>query len=269
MSYKVKLNVFEGPFDLLVFLIENAEMSIYDINISEIVEQYLAYIEQMKEMEIAVGTEFMVLAASLIEIKSKMLLPRMTQEGEEGIYEDPRTELVERLLEYKKFKAAAAMLEESEEYMANIYEKPQDDLSMYTDQPDEYLQMGIDQFVNAFNAFIYRKKKVEEVHRRYTRLERQRVSIEQRIAHIKSFFTGEDARDSVTFTELVEDKKQDRYSIVVTFTSILEMAKSRALDIRQKRNFEEIVVTRGENLESFDAAAAADQDIKEGSNNGK
>ena len=263
MSYKVRLKAFEGPFDLLVFLIENAQMSIYDINVSEIVEQYLEYVEQMKQMEVSVATEFMVLAASLIEIKSKMLLPRMNQDGDVVLDEDPRTELVEKILEYKKFKAAAAMLQESEEYMLNVYEKPQDDLTEYTDSPDEYLKMGIDQFVSAFNAFLYRKKKVEEVQKHYTRLERQRVSIEQRIAHIKSFFLGESPKKSVTFTELIEDKKQDRYSIVVTFTSILEMAKSRAIGVRQKSNFDEIVVTRGENLESFDAGAAAEQELAE------
>ena len=102
--YKVKLQSFEGPFDLLVYLIENAEMSIYDIRISEITTQYLDYIRQMEEQEINVAQEFMVLAASLIEIKSRMILPRSFDEGEEVVEEDPRKELVQRIIEYKKFK---------------------------------------------------------------------------------------------------------------------------------------------------------------------
>ena len=158
MSYKVKLDVFEGPFDLLVYLIENAEMSIYDINVSEIVAQYVDYIEKMKEMDIPVATEFMVLAASLIEIKSKMLLPRINSDGDEVTAEDPRTELVQKLLEYKRFKAAAAMLSESEEYMQRIFEKPQEDISEYVNQPDEYLKMDISQVVSAFNLFLSKKK---------------------------------------------------------------------------------------------------------------
>lgn len=261
MSYKVKLNIFEGPFDLLVYLIENAQMNIYDINVAEIVEQYLEYIDEMESREIAVAAEFMVLAASLIEIKSKMLLPRVSVDGDMLAVEDPRTELVEKLLEYKRFKAAAAMLSDAEEYALRVYEKPQEDISMYTEQPDEYLQMDIDQFVNAFNLFLYRKKKVEDVRRHYTRLERQKVSIEQKILYIKAFFARVN-RTSVTFDELVEEGG-DKYNKVVTFTSLLEMAKSKAVGLKQKANFEKIVITKGNTLNEFDAAAAAAAQIKE------
>ena len=89
MSYKVKINIFEGPFDLLVYLIENARMSIYDISVSEITTQYLDYIEEMKRTDVLMASEFMVLAATLIDIKSKMLLPRMVMDGDSGDYEDP------------------------------------------------------------------------------------------------------------------------------------------------------------------------------------
>ena len=100
MSYRVKLNVFEGPFDLLVYLIEHAQMNIYDINITDITRQYLDYIDDMKNADIAVSSEFMVLASALLEIKSRMLLPRPTTGGgEESMMEDPRTELVSKLLD--------------------------------------------------------------------------------------------------------------------------------------------------------------------------
>ena len=103
MRYKVKTNIFEGPFDLLVYLIENARMSIYDIKVSEITAQYIKHIEEMEKMDVLLASEFMVLAATLIDIKSKMLLPKQIDEEESGIGEDPRTELVQKLIVYKKF----------------------------------------------------------------------------------------------------------------------------------------------------------------------
>ncbi|MBR5489229.1 MAG: segregation/condensation protein A, partial [Firmicutes bacterium] len=144
MSYKVKLQTFEGPFDLLVYLIENAQMSIYDIKISEITSQYLAYIQTMQETDVYVASEFMVLASALIEIKSKMILPRMVDATGGGVVEeDPRTELVQRLLEYKRFKQAAEILAEQEERCSHIYEKPQEDISAYLEEPDEYLRLDL------------------------------------------------------------------------------------------------------------------------------
>ena len=126
MSYRVRLNVFEGPFDLLVYLIEHAQMSIYDIRIAEITEQYIQYISAMQDADINVSTEFMVLAAELLEIKSKMLLPRMKPQEEGGTYEDPRTELVQRLQEYKMFKEISRMLEEQYEQTAARLENVDD-----------------------------------------------------------------------------------------------------------------------------------------------
>ena len=154
MSYKVSLQTFEGPFDLLVYLIENAQMSIYDIKIAEITKQYMEYIETMKSMDVLVATEFMVLAATLIDIKSKMLLPRTATIDGTYIDEDPRSELVERLLEYKKYKKGADFLKEKEELMSMVYEKPQEDISAYLEEPDEYLALDIKQFASAFELFL-------------------------------------------------------------------------------------------------------------------
>ena len=142
MSYKVRLHSFEGPFDLLVYLIENARMDIYDIRISEITEQYIEYVNEIKKTDVAAATEFMVLAATLIDIKSRMILPR-PKPLEGGDYEeDPRSALVEKLLEYRRFKECAEMLKEREELTALIYEKPQEDISEYTDSPDELLRLS-------------------------------------------------------------------------------------------------------------------------------
>lgn len=113
MGYRVKIDIFEGPFDLLVYLIEHAQMSIYDIKISEITDQYMAYVGDMNKADVNISSEFMTLAAALIEIKSKMLLPRsVPQEGSGDVSEDPRTELVAKLVEYKRFKTISELLED-------------------------------------------------------------------------------------------------------------------------------------------------------------
>ena len=244
MSYKVKLQAFEGPFDLLVYLIENAEMSIYDIRISEITGQYLDYIRKMREMDVYVATEFMVLASALIEIKSKMILPRMAPGGEMLIEEDPRSELVARLLEYKKYKRAAELLEEREEAASRIYEKPQEDISAYLEQPDEYLNLDLRQFANAFRLFLEKKQRVETVKRHYTRVERERAKMEERISYITNLLRH-GIGQVFHFKEFIINKK-DKYDVVVTFMSLLEMIKNRIVIAEQTTTYGDIRVSAGE-----------------------
>ena len=247
MSYKVRLQSFEGPFDLLVYLIENAQMNIYDIEISSITGQYLDYIKVMKEMDIAVSTEFMVLASSLIEIKSKMLLPRISEAGEDVVEDDPRRELVSRILEYKKYKRAAEILKEQEESASRIFEKPQEDISRFLEQPDEYLSLDLKQFAGAFTAFIQRKHKIESVRRHYTRIERERFSVESRMNHIVSTIRSKLGK-LFSFKELIVDRK-DRYDVVVTFISLLEMAKQRIIKVEQKSIYGNIEIGAGERID--------------------
>ena len=247
MSYRVRLNVFEGPFDLLVYLIEHAQMSIYDIRISEITDQYVEYIRQMKEADINVSTEFMVLAAELLEIKSKMLLPRSApNEDGETAYEDPRTELVARLREYKLFKELSHMLEERYEETAARLEKPQEDLTEFTGEPDEYLTLDMDQFTAAFEAFLQRKKNLEEIRAHHIRSEKQRITTELRMNEIRSFFRDRGEREA-DFRDLVPHR-DDRYDISVTFSSVLEMVKQHRLEAEQEKLFGDITVTATDEL---------------------
>lgn len=247
MGYRVKLNVFEGPFDLLVYLIEHARMSIYDIKISEITNQYMSYVKDMRDADVAVSSEFMVLAAALLEIKSKMLLPRtVSDDGEEELLEDPRTELVEKLVEYKKFKAISEMLEKRAEETAMLLEKPQEDLSEYTGEPDEYLSLDIEQFKTAFERFLNRKKKLDEIRAHHRRTEKQRITTEIRIEDIKEFFRQHPSGEA-DFRELIK-KKDDRYDTAVTFSSVLEMMKQRRLDAHQQFIYGDITVTATEHL---------------------
>lgn len=250
MSYKVKLQSFEGPFDLLVYLIENAQMSIYDIEISKITSQYMAYLEAMQEMDIAVSTEFMVLASSLIEIKSKMILPRISESGEEVIDEDPRTELVTKLLEYKKFKKAAEILQQQEEVCSRIFQKPQEDISVYLEQPDEYLSLDLKQFAGAFSSFVERKQRVEAVRKQYTRIRRDKASMESRISYILGKVRKK-LGQVFDFRELIVDK-EDKYDIIVSFMSVLEMAKERVINVKQKVTYGNIEIESGERINEGD-----------------
>ena len=259
MSYRVKINIFEGPFDLLVYLIEHARMSIYDIKVSEITTQYMEYINKMQEEDVNLASEFMVLAAQLLEIKSKMLLPRTTIDEEgETVYEDPRTELVAKLKEDKKYKAISAMLEERREIAAATLEKPQEDLAEYTNEPDEYLILDSVQFKNAFEAFLQRKKKLEEIKAHHIRTEKQRITTEARMTNIKTFFNAMPIGQRANFNELVE-KQGDKYDISVTFSSVLEMMKERRLDADQKKLFGDIEVYATEHL--------MDEVVEEGTEN--
>lgn len=254
MGYRVKLNLFEGPFDLLVYLIEHAQMSVYDISISEITDQYMRYVEDMKNADISVSSEFMVLAAALLEIKSKMLLPRsVAEDGTADIMEDPRTELVAKLVEYKRFKAISEMLEARGREAAMYLEKPQEDLAEYTGEPDEYLSLDLDKFKSAFELFLQRKKKLEEIRAHPRRSEKQRITTEARMESISDFFRNHDT-DETNFKNLVQDKT-DLYDVAVTFSSVLEMIKARRLDADQKYIFGDITVKATQHI--FDAKGDA------------
>lgn len=248
MGYKVKIKAFEGPFDLLVYLIESAKMDIYDIKVSEITEQYLDYIGMMQELEVQLASEFMVLAAQLIEIKSKMLLPRISPEGEEIKVEDPRTDLVERLLEYKRFKKASDLFAELEEAGNRVYEKPQDDLSMYANEPEEILNFDAKQFMNAFESFLDKKKKVYEIKKNYENVKRKKITAEARVEFIRHLFEV-DPNKTYTFSKTVSDVN-DKYDVALSFTSIMEMVKQRQVNAEQKTLFGEILVSKGDNFDN-------------------
>lgn len=247
MSYRVKLKSFEGPFDLLVYLIENAQMDIYDISIAEITSQYISYIEELRRRDVNIASEFMVLASALLEIKSRMLLPGREPDSESGSsIEDPRTELVQKLLEYKRFRNISEMLERRFDDTAMYLAKPQEDLAEYTGEPDEYLTLDIDKFREAFEQFLVRRKRIEEIRAHHRRTEKQRLTTELRMEDIKNFFR-DSGKSKAEFAELVQ-KKDDRYDIAVTFSSLLEMMKERRLDAEQQYIYGNITVTPTDTL---------------------
>lgn len=251
MAYRVRLRQFDGPFDLLVYLIENSRMDIYDIKISEITSQYIEFLGTMQDMNVEVSSDFLVLAAELVKIKSQMLLPRAPQDISAGEpEEDPRERLVSQILEYQKCRRAGEALAECYDRAARSFEKPCDDISQYVNNPEVYLDLDTDDLAKAFNSFLSRKHRIEEARRRYTRLERDRETMQNRMLMIRDIFRSREADgqpDSVDFRRLIP-KKSDvsgRYETVVSFTSMLEMMRERYLDADQEYNFGDITVKRG------------------------
>ena len=244
MAYRIRLNTFEGPFDLLVYLIERADMSIYDIQISAITRQYLEHIRKMEENDIAVSSEFLVLAATLIEIKSKMLLPRINEDGTEA--EDPRTDLSKKLALYVRFKKAAALLEDQREFARLKLQKPQEDLLEFTGEPDVYLHMEMESFINAFKAFIHRRIKGEELERMQARIDRERQSFDKKVTLIEKALAAarKIKQKIIKFRELLS-KEPDRADHVLTLLVLLEMASNGSLKMKQKECFGEIDVVIG------------------------
>ena len=245
--YKVRVDKFEGPFDLLIYLLENARMDIYDIKVAEITEQYIGYLKEMEDLDVEVDTEFIVLAAVLIRLKSRMLLPRINEAGEIEIIEDPRIELRGRLLEYMRIKKAAEMLMAAEEFNLAVHEKPAEDMSVYLENPDEILQVSDEQMVNAFIQFLTRKRKVEEVTRRYSRVRRRKETIESRINEMTEILERKfrEGNGKVLFFDLLPEKP-DRYDITLSFMSLLSMIKNQGYDAEQNENFGDIKVIKRE-----------------------
>ena len=240
MAYKVKLAAFEGPFDLLVYLIEHNKMNIYDIQVSEITAQYLEFINEAKEQNISVAQEFMVLAAELIELKSAMLLPREVLDEETGELEDPRKQLVAKILEYKQFKEMASFLQEQAEVTSHMRSKPQEDLSVYTGETEEILTGDMDSFAKAFMLFLTRKQRLEEMHKTYERIARAKMSLENKVHQIIDFFK---AKKTVMFSEMIEGDDSP-FNRVITFLSVLELLKQHSLRAEQPKRFGDIKVEK-------------------------
>jgi segregation and condensation protein A len=241
MEYNVKLDAFEGPLDLLLHLINRFEIDIYDIPMAEITEQYLLYIRTMQELELDVASEYLVMAATLLAIKSKMLLPQheeMNEELEDVVEEDPREELVERLIEYKKYKEAAKELKERERERGQIFTKPPSDLSDYSQEIEACgadLQVTVYDMLGAFHKLLRRKKLQKPLS---TKIAREEISIEQRMDEIREKIIS--SNRAVYFEELFPS--HEREHIVVTFLAILELMKRNEILVEQQTNFAEIVI---------------------------
>ncbi|WJE51525.1 segregation/condensation protein A [Bacillus cereus] len=242
MQYNFKVEAFEGPLDLLLHLIHRYEIDIYNIPVAEITEQYLSYIHTMKELQLDVASEYLVMAATLLQIKSKMLLPKQEEDvhdsGEDFI-DDPRQELMERLIEYKKYKQVAAELKEREQERAQLYTRPPIDFTSFQQEEETNLPLDVKLYdmLAAFQKLMRRKKSKRPV---TTRITRQEIPIEQRMSDILQKLEIAEGRQS--FYDLFID--EEREVMVVTFLAILELMKNQQIVIEQEHNFDEIFLTR-------------------------
>lgn len=243
MAIDVKLQVFEGPLDLLLHLIEKNQVNIYDIPIVTITEQYLAYLEEMKTQDYDVMSEFLVMAATLINIKAKMLLPKEeVEEEEEG---DPRAELVQRLLEYKMYKYAAAELKDMELdaslalYKQQTIPKEVEEYQEEVDPMELCDGLTLSRLQEIFRMVMKKQvDKIDPIRSKFGTIEREEVNIEERMQAIREDVRG---LKGISFRTLLE-VQASKINVIVTFMAILELMKVGAITVRQEQLFDDIVI---------------------------
>ncbi|MCR4904179.1 MAG: segregation/condensation protein A [Butyrivibrio sp.] len=244
MSLEVKLQVFEGPLDLLLHLIDKDKIDIYDIPIVSITEQYLNYISQMQKDDMEVTSEFLVMAATLIDIKCKMLLPR--EVNEEGEEEDPRADLVEKLLEYKMYKYMSYELRDrqmnADMHLYRTKHLPQEVIDY--DEPIDYAELIGDANLTRLNEIFQdllkrQEDKIDPIRSKFGNIEREEVDMDAKTLFIRAYIR-EHSRFS--FRQLLE-KQHNKTEIIVTFLVMLEEMKTGAIEIAQETTFGDIIIT--------------------------
>ena len=239
LPYQVRIENFEGPLDLLLHLIKKSEINIYDIPIHQIAQQYLTYIEAMEDLNLTVAGEFLVMAATLIQIKSKMLLPADETAVDEEDGPDPREELVRRLLEYKQFKEAANQLDEHERLWREIYSREHSPTVEL--ESDESLMVDVSLFdlVDALQGILNRNPG-----KTFMDILPDNLTVRDRMNSILEMLEGQ---ESVNFVDLFEPSCH-RLVIIVTFLALLELMKLRTARIFQAEHFGPILVSRAFSL---------------------
>ena len=241
------LEQYDGPLDLLLDLIRRQQIDIKDIPIATITTQYLQYMEKAREMDIDLGAEFVYMAATLIHIKSKMLLPRdpaLEKEGEDS--EDPRQELVDRLLEHERFKNAAEMLQQKRLIEENVWSNPQIK-DFISEDDDPGLANTTFELVKAFAEVLERNK-----NRPVYEVESADVTVADMIRYLRDRFT--DAGDQPVFIMRVFERQHTRRAMIALFLAVLEMVRMQAVVVTQKDLFGEIALQRHQNFEAVFAS---------------
>ncbi|HNV02764.1 MAG TPA: segregation/condensation protein A [Vicinamibacterales bacterium] len=234
-AYTVALDAFSGPLDLLIHLIKRNEVNIYDIPIALITAQYLEYLEIIEELNLDVAGDFIVMAATLIHIKSRLLLPR-PDPSQEDADDDPRDALVNRLIEYQKFKAAAGLLHEREEWRSAQWQRPDERVAgIAGDDGEPEVEADLFSLMAAFKAVLDRARQRPKV-----AIPGAQVSIEARIAQLLARLSQSEA---CGFEELFEDA-DCRQDLIVTFLALLEMIRTRMVRVFQAGMFGTIRVYR-------------------------
>lgn len=244
MGLSVTLEVFEGPLDLLLYLIEKNKIDIYDIPIVVITEQYLDYIRKMQTEDMNVMSDFLVMAATLLDIKCRMLLPK--EVNEEGEEEDPRAELVQKLLEYKMYKYMAYELRDKQVDAAKSwYKKPMlpKEVTEYQ-YPIDYEELlgglSLTKLHEIFKAVMRRQEeKVDPIRSRFGKIEKDEINLEEKQVYIEEYVRN---HKRFSFRSLLE-KQGSKMEVIVTFMAVLEMMKQGIISIEQEDTFADIVIT--------------------------
>ncbi len=251
MAIPVKLEVFEGPLDLLLHLIDKNKVDIYDIPIVEITEQYLEYIRQMETEDMNVMSEFLVMAATLIDIKCKMLLPK--EVDEEGEEQDPRAELVEKLLEYKMCKYMSYELRDRMvDAERNLYKRPTlpAEVEQYR-QPVDYEELigdlTLQRLHEIFKQMMKRQEdKIDPVRSTFGKIEKDEIDLDLKTTYVEAYVRS---HKKFSFRKLLE-KQHSRMEVIVTFLVILEMIKTGRIGIEQEDTFADIIITANETADT-------------------
>ncbi len=236
MNYKIKLEIFEGPLDLLLYLVKKDHLNIYDIPISKVTEQYLEYLNLMQLLDLNIAGEFLVMAATLMQIKSKMLLPVEEGEGEDAAAEDPREELVRRLLEYEKFKQIAQDLRQKEESQREVFKRPKTQIEEKQGEKEPvYFEASIFDLINAFSKAL--KDVPKEV---FYEVVKDQFTVEHATHEILHLLL---VKSQVKLSELFS-KARNKLDIIVTFLAVLELIRIKEIIARQDALFEDIDIIR-------------------------
>jgi len=234
MSYHLKLNIFEGPMDLLLFLIKKEEIDIYDIPIAKIIREYLEYLEFMRNLNLEIAGDFIFMAATLMKIKAQMLLPVYVGEDEE--FEDPREELVRNLLEYQKFKEASRDLKEFEDKRQKLFTRKNFEDVEYKSEYELCDDVTMFDLISVFYRIMNKDK---ESLRYY--VDREEFSLEDQIQYI--LFRIKD-KDKISFSSLIFEFKEN-IKRILTFLAILELAKQKVVSLFQSEPFHDIWLSKG------------------------
>jgi segregation and condensation protein A len=242
VDVQIKLESFEGPLDLLLHLIDRAEVDVCDIPIARITEQYMAVLSTMQELELEIASEFLLMAAHLLAIKSRMLLPRPEPEDplmeyldEEEVL-DPREELVQRLLEYKKYKRLSEILREREESRSQVYTRPPMDLTPYAKKSNPVEGISPDDLLEAFVEVLRNRR--EEKTSSTAQLTRDEISVSDRMEEIAELLYA--SGGSLRFSQLLQSRWVTRERVITTFLALLELLKTKRVWIRQEQLFDDM-----------------------------
>lgn len=236
MEYVVTIDNFDGPLDLLLHLIKKMDIDINEVSIEEITKQYLNYINTMKEMNLDIASEYLVMASELMEIKSLSLLPKSHIEEDEYV-EDPKETLIKRLIEYKRYKELVPSFQDLEDERKKEFTKSPSDLSEFK-VVEEEVDLGdltLDDLMNAFQAFLKRKELEKPLN---TKITKKEYSVKKRNNEIRDILKK---KKKIEFEELFDIMSKDY--IVVTFLSILDLARKQDLCIKQDDNFKKIYLS--------------------------